>query len=61
MLDADESVPLHVPLVPLLVTVVIVAAVASYVYDASFTPYVYWQVADTAHDVFTLDVTPTLN
>ena len=61
VLDVDESVPLHVPLVPMPVTVLIVAAVASYVYDASFTLYVYWQVADTAHDVFTLDVTPTLN
>ena len=61
VLDVDESVPLHVPLVPLLVTDFIVAAVASYVYDASFTPYVYWQVADTAHDVFALDVTPTSN
>ena len=37
VLDVDECVPLHVPLVPLFVTVVIVAAVASYVYDASFT------------------------
>ena len=61
VLDVDESVPLHVPLVPLLVTVFIVASVASYVYHASFTPYVYWQVADTAHDVFALDVTPTSN